>query len=193
MFEKIIDSYSTDSVEIIKEEYTDFLLKIGERHYSIHEEEIESSEEYKKIIGEWDKLFDMAKEGHDLNGAIFDLQCFITSQSTATHDLFYQRGIADYFAKKELEPNIPEMIELYRSGVHKRYRPKSKNYTEMFEDFKKSRQYIIDELGEPAANIIDGLDRLETEAEETTSIILYIGAYHDAKLIDELMRARGMD
>ena len=189
MYEKIIDSYSNDSVETIKEEVTDFLARIGENLCLAHSEEIRSREEYKKKEEAWEKLFCMAGGKKDLKAAIRKLDNFISYQVALTEDLFCQYGMSAFLAKKDLKASIPEVIKLYRNGVYRQYiaglSPES--YNNSLSEFKKYRQYIIDKLGEPAANIIDDLSNLEAAAEEPAYIIRYIGAYLDAKLIAESM------
>jgi hypothetical protein len=195
MFEKIMESYSTDSVGIIKEEFKQFLYKLGDRHFIIHEKTMESQEDHKKINRAWKKLKDMAKDNVDLKAAISNINDFIIYQSTLTHDLFYRYGIVAYSTNKELKTHIPEVIELYRSGKYKQHmvKPDDKCYNKTFEDYQVSRQYLINELGKPAENIIDSLVKLDAAAKEASNIILYIGAYNDAKLINQLMKASDLN
>ena len=195
MYDEIIDSYSNDSEEKIKEEFTDFLVRIGERHFLPRREEIEAREEYKKKDEAWEKLSCMAGENEGLKTAILKLDNFISYQATLIEDLFCQCGIAAYLAKKDLKATIPEAIKLCRTGEYKQHIAgrSSENYNRLLEEFESDRQYIIDKLGEPAADIIDDLVRLETEAAEPDYIIRYIGAYLDAKLIIESMKVSAIN
>ena len=187
MFSEIIKSYQEeDCTKVIKEIYVECADHFQGRHYEKHSEFIKNTPAYFKSESLCEILDGMIGDNLELQKAFNKLLECITAIYSCIPDFYYICGLKDSANIKDyadIETHIEKMLVMHREKTYKKFGHSVKDYNKSISDFEMCKEQIVKELGEDARKVISDIEEAEHEANETATIIDYIGALFDAKLI----------
>ena len=186
MFAEIIKSYQEESTDIVAEIYVYCADHFQGRHYTKHQEFIQNtpanikSESLCKVL---DGMIGDNKELKKVSDRMLD--CFECMYAFVP-DFYYICGLRDSAQIsdiKDMETHIEKMLVMHRAKAYEECRDDTENYIKWVSCFERYKEKIGRELGEDARKVICDIETAEHEANETATIVDYIGGVFDAKLI----------
>ena len=186
MFSEIIKSYQEESTDIVAEIYVYCADHFQGRHYTKHQEFTQNtpanikSESLCKVL---DGMIGDNKELKNVSDRMLD--CFECMYAFVP-DFYYICGLRDSAQItdiKDMETHIEKMLVMHRAKAYEGYRNDTEDYIKWVSRFERYKERIVKELGENARKVICDIEAAEHEANETATIVDYIGGVFDAKLI----------
>ena len=186
MFSGIIKAYQEESTDIVKEIYVECADHFQGRHYTKHQEFIQNtpanikSDSLCKVL---DGMIGDNKELKKVSDRMLD--CFGCMYAFVP-DFYYICGLrdsAEISDNKDLKTHIEKMLVMHRAKAYEECRNDIEDYIKLASRFERYKRKIIKELGENARKVMCDIETAEHEANETATIVDYIGGVFDAKLI----------